>query len=88
MLALIAWGGRAGRLRRCSCWRPGLMNLATTQAHTQGSELAHPNFYPIYDLPVCMKELVMQNHSSRLSMTLGNSRTSKRSFGKGPVLTV
>ena len=40
------WGCRsAGRLT----------NSATTQAQIQDFELAHPNIYPMYDLPECMK---------------------------------
>jgi hypothetical protein len=41
------WGG-------CRRYR-GLTWLATTQAQTQGLELAHPNIYPIYELLVCLE---------------------------------
>lgn len=39
---------------------------------------------PIYDLPECVKGLVLQNHSSRIFMTLANSRIPERSLSEGP----
>lgn len=40
-----------------------------SQTHIQGFELAHSNIYHICDLPECVKELVLLNHSYRISMT-------------------
>ena len=48
----------------------------TSQAQTQGFELAHPKIYPISELLEYMKGLV-QNHG--ISMTQGNNRVSERS---------
>ena len=48
------------------------------EAQTQGVKLAHPNIYPIYELPECVKGLVLQIQSCRISMTQGNNRTSIR----------
>lgn len=42
--------------------------------------------HPIYSLLEHGKGLVLQNHSLRVSMTLGNSRTSKRGFSESPAL--
>ena len=38
----------------------GLTNSASTQAQIQGSELAHPNIYPIYELLEFMKGPALQ----------------------------
>lgn len=46
--------------------------------------MVHPSIYPIYDPPECVKRLVLQNHSRRISKTQGNSKN----FGEGPVLIV
>lgn len=69
-----------------SQWKPRLTNPVTIQDPIQGSELAYPNIYSTYDLLEHVKGLVMQNHSLRISMTQGSSRTSERSFREGPVL--
>ena len=52
--------------------------------------MAH-HVYPIYDLLEHLKGLVLQSHSLRismLSMTLENSRESKRSCSEDPRLMV
>lgn len=53
-----------------------LTNSATTQSLFQGSELAHPNNYPFYELLESMKGPVLQIQGCRISMTQGNSRLS------------
>ena len=53
-----------------------MTNSATTQALIQGFVLAHPNIYPIYELLACVKGLVLQIQSCRISMTQGNNRIS------------
>ena len=59
-----------------------MINSAITQAHIQGFELA----FPINDLMKHMKELVLWNHSCRISMTPDSSRLSERSSAEGPVM--
>ena len=52
------WGG---------CWRAGgLTNSATIQAQIQGSELAHPNIYPIIELLEHVKEPVLLIQDCRI----------------------
>ena len=60
----------------------GLTNSATTQTQV------HPNTYPIYDLLDCVKGLVLQNQSCKISTTRGNNRISKMSPGEDPILIV
>lgn len=52
---------------------------ATTQAQIQGSELAHPNIYPVYALLERVKGPVLQIQSciTKCSMTQVNNRISK-----------
>lgn len=69
-LALVHEQGRA----------VGLTNSATTQAKICSFELAHPNTYTMYELLELMKELVLQNQSSRGSLTQGNNKISNRNL--------
>lgn len=50
---------------------------ATTWTQIHGSELAHFNTFPMYDLLEHVKGLVLWNHSRRISKTQGNSRISE-----------
>jgi hypothetical protein len=50
-----------------------------TQAQIQGSELAHPNTYPIDDVLERVTALVLKIQSCWISMIQGNNRTAKRS---------
>jgi len=58
-LTLVVWVWKAA----------GLTSSATTQARIQGSELVHPNIYPINEVLKCMKGPVLQIQSCRISMT-------------------
>ncbi|ERE89467.1 small conductance calcium-activated potassium channel protein 2 [Cricetulus griseus] len=58
--------------------KPRLTKSATSQTHIQGFELAHPNTYPISDL---LEQLLLNDGSSRVSMTQDNRRISQMSFG-------
>jgi hypothetical protein len=50
--------------------------------------LAHPNIYLICDLLECMKGLVLQIHSCRISVTQGSNGIFKKSPTKDPALIV
>ena len=52
----------------------------------QGTELAHTNKYPIYELLEHVKGWSLQNQSCRISMTQGSSRVWERSSSEDPVL--
>lgn len=72
---LLHWVSLLGQ-----CWRAGGLNSsATTQAQIQGSELAHPNIYPVYALLERVKGPVLQIQSciTKCSMTQVNNRISK-----------
>jgi hypothetical protein len=74
-----------------SPWRldgRALTNSVTTQAETQGFELAQPSIHPIYELLELVKGLVLQNQSCRIPMTPCNNRMSKKSPGEDLMLTV
>lgn len=58
-------------------------NLASTQAHIQGSELSHPN----HELLEKVKGLVLQIQSCRISTIQGNNRISEKKSGEDPGLT-
>ena len=57
----------------------GLTSSDTSQAQIQAFELIHPNIQPIDELLECMKGLVLQIPSCKISMTQGNNRISERS---------
>ena len=65
-------------------WR--LTSSATTQAQTQGSELAYHYLDPIYELLELVKGPVLQIQSCRISMAHGNDRLSKMSPSEVPEL--
>lgn len=75
------WNWSYKRMRGAWCDDWGLWN--STQTYILGLGLAHPIIFPIYDLLECVKGLVLQNNSWRISMTRGNSGISERSVGKG-----
>ena len=52
-----------------------------------GFELAHPNIYPIDELPECMKWPVLHIQKYGVSLTQSNNRISERSSSEVPVLT-
>ena len=54
----------------------------------KGTELAHPSIYSIWELLYCLKELVLENQSYKISMTQDNNRISERSPSEDPVLIV
>lgn len=60
----------------------------TIQAQIQGFELAHPNINSICELLESMKGQVLHIQSYRISTTQGDSRVSKGSPSKFPVLIV
>lgn len=64
------------------------MNPATTQAHNQDYEVAHPKIRLNYEMLEHMIWPDLQIQSYRTSMTQGNNRISKRSPSGGPVLIV
>ena len=66
----------------------GLTSSDTSQAQIQGFELAHPNIYPMDELPECIKRLVLQIQNYRVSMTQGNNKISERSPSEVSVLIV
>lgn len=75
-LTKMTWAGRAdSRLAggEVSQQRPRLTNLANPQVH--------PNIHGICDLLEKVKELVLWDHSQRISINWGNSR---RCFNEGP----
>lgn len=66
-----------------------LINLANTLIQIQDLKLDHPNIHPIFELLERMvKRSVLQNQSSRMSMTQGNHRVSERDPGEDPVWMV
>lgn len=65
---------------------PRMTNSASTQAHTQTSELSLPSIYPIYDMVETMKRLVLQYHNHMISMTQDTAGNSERGFGEESVL--
>ena len=50
--------------------------------------MALSNIYPIFNLLKYVKGLVLWSQSHRATMTSGNSRICRRSFGEGLVLMV
>ena len=54
----------------------------------QGSELAHPKIYIIYELLGCVKGPVLLIQSCKISMTQGNNRMTRRQPSEDPVLMV
>lgn len=62
-------------------------HTVSTQVQIQGSELAHLNMYPIYELLGYVKGSVLQIKSGRISMTQDN-RVSKKSPTEDLVLIV
>lgn len=54
--------------------------LRDTQTHILGLGLAHSNIYPIYDLLECLKELVLWNHSCRISKDQRQQQDDREEF--------
>jgi hypothetical protein len=57
-------------------------------SYHQGTDPGHPNIYPICELLECVKGVVLQIQSCRISMTQANKGISERSPCEDPVWTV